>query len=356
MAVAGVLAAGSLATGSLAACSTSASGDLEPTSAANTSAEPSPTEGTTGPTTASSEPGVDVLVVPPAAEELPSTWQERFVIGYGPGRELLGTSPGGDSGSLDIGPEFGAPGPDGTWWFLDPAKLRIAHYDATGHFLDQARIPSSLLVDGHYFQWQLPHVMADGTLVASRLAPDQSFLLRLRDGVLDEIPVDGFFSPAYDDGTLLYGSTGQHSFAAVDPADGSLQRVSRLLTPSGTPFRIQVGNKLRIQIGDSSAVLPIRSPSGAKAHVGIEVRAGADDSLHLFMYGAGEDDESRQLVGSTVVSPDGRVSHVEALPDPFSEADSGSPAHLVIAPGSSRPMLVYVMPDGVHVYERTSAG
>jgi hypothetical protein len=36
-----------------------------------------------------------------------------------------------------------------------------------------------------------------------------------------------------------------------------------------------------------------------------------------------------------------------------SEADPGSPAQLVMAPGSSTPMLVYVLDDGVHVYERT---
>lgn len=52
----------------------------------------------------------------------------------------LGTAPGGDSGSLDIGPEYGAPGPDGTWWFLDAAKARIAHYDSAGRYLDQVRI------------------------------------------------------------------------------------------------------------------------------------------------------------------------------------------------------------------------
>ncbi len=57
-----------------------------------------------------------------AAAAMPEAWHERFVIGYGPGKALLGTSPGGDSGTLDIGPEYGAPGPDGSWWFLDAAK------------------------------------------------------------------------------------------------------------------------------------------------------------------------------------------------------------------------------------------
>lgn len=290
--------------------------------------------------------------MPPAAEEMPAAWQERFVIGYGTGRELLGTAPGGDSGTLDVGPEFGAPGPDGTWWFLDSAKRRLAHYDGDGRYLDEVVIPRRLLVDHRFFPWQLPHVLADGTLVATRYGADRTYLLRLRDGTLDEIPVEGAFAATYDDGTLLYSPTGPRQVAVIDPADGSLRTEPTMRTPSGTTFSIDVRNRLRIELGDVSVALPIRSSSGARAHVGIEVRAGADDSLHLFLYGAGEDDETRQLVGATVVSPEGTVAAVEALPDPFSEADPGSPAHLVMAPGSSTPMLVYVRPDGVHVYER----
>ena len=73
----------------------------------------------------------------------------------------------------------------------------------------------------------------------------------------------------------------------------------------------------------------------------------------MFLIGAGDDDESVQLVGATMISPAGEVAEVEALSNPFSEADPGSPAQLVMAPGSSTPMLVYVLDDGVHVYERT---
>ena len=348
----------------LAACSPGSSGSPSSSGeepSATASSTPVPTEETSTSTTPTSTPtdgrdmDVDVLVVPPATDAMPAAWQERFVIGYGPGKKLMGTSPGGDSGTLDIGPEFGAPAPDGTWWFLDPAKRRIAHYDASGGFLDHVKIPQRLLVGGRYFQWSLPHVLADGTLVATRLDPDRAWLLRLRDGRLDEIPVDGFFAPTYDDGVLLYGSVGPRTHAVVDPVDGSLQTTTSFRTPAGTPFAIDVRNKLRIGLpsSDTTVALPIRSSSGARAHVGIEVRAGSDDTLDLFLYGAGEDDESLQLVGATEVSPAGAVAEVEALPNPFSEADSGSPAHLVIAPGSATPMLVYVLADGVHVYERT---
>jgi hypothetical protein len=99
--------------------------------------------------------------------------------------------------------------------------------------------------------------------------------------------------------------------------------------------------------------VPVRTVSGATAHVGIQLRAGADGVIHLFLAGVGEDDESTQLVGYVSVSLSGTVSQVEPLPDPFSQSDPGSPAQLVIAPGSSTPMLVYVLEDGVHVYARS---
>jgi hypothetical protein len=347
----------------MTACS---SGDPGPTpsaastTAASTTAAPTPTDdgNASTPTTPSTaaDPGVDHLVVPAAASGMPDTWQERFVIGYGPGKELLGTSPGGDSGTLDIGPEYGAPGPDGTWWFLDAAKARLAHYDPSGQFLDRVRIPRTMLVSGVYFQWQLPHVLADETLVAVRQSADGARLLRLRDGVLDEVAVDApLFTPMYDDGTLLYGFARRGKPVAVDPADGSLEPTSAFRTPSGTPFSLKVGARLELELPDSgiSKVLPISTSSGAPAHVGVQVRAGADGTLHVFLVGAGEDDESVQLVGATMISPAGQVAEVEALSNPFSEADPGSPAQLVMAPGSSTPMLVYVLDDGVHVYERT---
>ena len=328
------------------ACSTE---DPEPAPpAASATGTPTPT-----PTPDGRDLDVDELVMPAAAATMPAAWREQFVIGYGSGMKLLGTAPGGDSGSLDIGPEYGAPGPDGTWWFLDAAKARIAHYDTAGNYLDQVRISRKLLVDGRYFQWQLPHVLADGTLVAARQAPQGTALLRLRDGVLDEIAVDGSFVPTYDDGERLFGFTDRGKPVAVDPSDGSMEPAPTFRTPSGLPFSLKVGGRLRIELAGTSQVLPIRTSSGAPAHVGVQLRTGADGTLHLYLVGSGEDDESVQLVGATQVGPDGRVAEVEALATPFSEADPGSPAQLVLAPGSSIPMLVYVLTDGVHVYERT---
>ena len=289
---------------------------------------------------------------------MPAPWVERFVIGYGNGKALLGTSPGGDSGTLDIGPEYGAQGPDGSWWFLDAAKARIAHFDADGHFIDQVKV-TKLLVSGRYFQWQLPHVLADGTLVASRNDRGGTILLRVHDGTADEIrvqsPIPGlFFAPLYDDGQLLYGYLRRGKLAVVDPATGSVRLTDVWRTPSGTPFSLKVGRRLKFALPDSgvSEAWPMTSASGARAQVGAEVRAGADGVVHVLLYGAAEDHPTKALAGATRIDPTGLVAQVEPVADPFSEADPGSPAHLVMAPGSSTPMLVYVLTDGVHVYER----
>jgi hypothetical protein len=310
------------------------------------------TPGSAAPATA--ERDVARIVMRPATHAWPATWHEQFVVPYGAGRALLGTSPGGDNGTLDIGPEYGAPAADGSWWFLDAAKQRVAHYDADGHYLGQVHIPRSVLVNGRYFQWQLPHVLADGTLVAARQDATRTWLLRVRAGHVDEIPVQGAFAPTYDDGRRLYGFSGRR-LVVVDPQTGSLKAVRRLRTPSGTRFSVSVGNALHVALPGAGVTRDLRivTRSGAQAHVGLQLRAGVDDTLTVYLLGAGEDDESVQLVGAARISPNGRVSRVEALPDPFSEADPGSPAELTMAPGSSVPLLVYVLPDGVHVYART---
>lgn len=305
-----------------------------------------------GPAVAPAGAADGTLVVPAASATLPPSWHEAFRVGYGKKRSQLGTSRGGDSGTLRLGPEYGAPAPDGSWWFLDAAKKRLAHYSPAGRYLGQARIPQRLLVGGRYFQWQLPFVMADGTLVASRQDPAGSHLLRLRGTVVDEIAVDGRgFYPAYSDGKRLYGFAGGR-LVKVNPATGGSKPVAAMRTPSGSRFNVAVGKRLTVALASGQVSLALRTASGARAHVGLQLRAGTDDTLHLYLLGAGEDDESVQLAGATQVSPDGVVAPVEALPDPFTEADPGSPAQLAMAAGSSTPQLVHVLPDGVHVYQR----
>lgn len=275
-----------------------------------------------------------------------------FAIPYGRARERLGTSPGGEGDRLRFGPEYGAPAPDGTWWFLDTAKHRLAHYDAAGRFLDDVRVGPGTPVGR---QWQLPHVLADGSLLAINLQAHGTELLRLRNGRVDETALDRAFVPAYDDGRLLYGHVGRRKLIVVDPATGDIRRTHTLLTPGGTPFLLVSdwdAGSVEISLGGIRQRLRFRSASGAVAHIGVRVAAGADGALDLFLVGYGNDDPRRQLVGFARFLPGSGIEEVEPFLDPFSDADPGNGGHLVLRPGSSLPMLVSVEPDGVHVYAR----
>lgn len=288
------------------------------------------------------------LVVGPAVAAMPPTWREAFVVPYGPDEDQLGTSSGGDAGGpVTSGPEHGAPAPDGSWWFLDVGKERLAHYDSSGGFLEAVAVHPRL--PGTGFDWQLPHVLADGTLVAFRLTADAGAMLRLRDGVLDELPLTAGFSPTYDDGTLLYDAR-----TALDPGTGAVAPTDGYRLPSGAAFTLTDDvdhGTLELGTTTSSVTLPTVTTTGAVAHVGVQLRAGADGSIHLFLAGTGGDAPG-QLVGYARVAPSGRVTRPEPLTDPFSATDPGGAAQLALVPGGSTPLLVYVAADGVHVYRR----
>lgn len=314
-----------------------------------------PSASPSAPVSASPEVTVKEFVVPVASSRLPKTWREVFVVPYGAAGQHLGSTRGGEAGSLRIGPEYGAPAADGSWWFLDVAKQRLAHYDNAGRYLGAVRVPPRLLVHGRYFQWQLPHALANGSLVAVRMTPDGAALLRLRDGHLDELRLDRMFTPTYDDGKLLYGRTRDGSLTVLDPETGDMRPATQFLTPSQTPFSLDTDfdhGSFQIERGGTAQKLVFRTASGAVARVGTQFRVGSDDSLHLFLTGTGADQQSTQLVGYLALDPGGAVQHVESFLNPFSPADPGSPAQLVIPPGSSTPMLVFVRSDGVHVYVR----
>ena len=339
---------------SLSGCTADAPPTGDPSPGSEVASEDSSSSSTASPRTQ----GVQRLVLPPAVNAMPGTWRETFAVSYGPEVEQLGTSRGGEGGALRYGPESGAPAPDGSWWFLDVAKQRLAHYSSSGAFLEGVQVPPRLLVDGRYFQWQLPHVLANGTLVAFRLTSDAGAMLRLRNGVLDEVSLTAMFSPTYDDGRLLYGTVADGApLATLDPDTGAITSASTDRLPSGAAFTLTDNfdkGELKVDAATASVRLATVTSSGATAHMGVQMRAGADDSLHLFLVGAGDDDPSTQLVGYTRVDLSGAVTRPEPLTNPFSKADRGSPAQLAIAPGDSTPMLIYVLPDGVHVYRRTS--
>lgn len=306
-------------------------------------------------TTSTVVAGVDALALPVAGEAMGPEWVEELFIPYGPDEAALGTSPGGEGGSMDLGPEFGAQAPDGSWWFLDAAKMRLAHYDTAGAYLGALPVPEALLTNGVYFQYQLPRVLADGTVVAFGLRESTTAVLRAAGGVVDTIEVPALVVPRIDDGTLAYGFGDDGGLAAVDPITGAITPTDWFVTQTGARFRLEVTDGgLRIELPDTGVdrVLPIVTAAdpAISAFGAIEVATTADGRIHLLILGASVADETTQLAGYATILPDGTVTPVVEVRNPYTLADTGSPAHLGAAFGADAPWLMVVDLDGVHVY------
>lgn len=291
---------------------------------------------------------------------MPKTWTQQFLSPYGEATDRLGSAPGGDHGSLTLGPEYAAQGSDGTWYVLDAAKRRIAHLGPSGAYLGAVAVPASLLAGGS-FSYQLPRVLADGTLIALAQVGETSRLLRVKGasvtGVLTSIGV----VIVADDGKRLYGFDFDNHPVSVDPATGVVTPVSWFRTQAGNRYRITpAAGKITIALPDSRGrtqlVMPVRAAgmSGA-VHPSVELAAGADGDLHLLVLGISESDESVQLAGYATVTANGVASPMEPMRDPTSPADPGSPAHLGIRPGATQPFLVFVDPAGLRSYLRSGS-
>lgn len=339
-----------------------ASSSTTTTTAATTTTATVETTTTTVPetttTTVTTTPPDDATLVVPPVGEIPTSWQETLFIPYGSGEEALGTAPGGDGGSLDLGPEYGAQDADGGWWFLDAAKLRIAHYTAGGDFVDALPVPEELLTNGIYFQYQSPRVLDDGTLVATGFGSAQTRVLLMADGTLSAIAVPREVGVRVDDGRLLYGHAfdGDPGPVVIDLEAGTTAPTEWFHARNGDRFRITAeGDRLRVEMPDAGfdRTWDLEAGEiGGRAFASVEAATGEDGSLHLLLIGIAEDDESLQLAGYLRIGGDGQVGPLEPMRDPFSPSDPGSPSHLGMRPGSSDPWLMFVDVDGVRVYSR----
>ena len=147
-------------------------------------------------------------VVPAAATAMPAAWQERFVIAYGHGKELLGHLARRRLRLARHRPRVRcARARTGTWWFLDAAKATARSVrpvgavpgpgpdpeDDAGRRARTSSGPSRTC--WRTARWSRSARVRDGTR-----------LLRLRDGrARRDRRRRGRFAPTYDDGRLLYG-------------------------------------------------------------------------------------------------------------------------------------------------------
>lgn len=325
----------------------------EPTAATTTTA---PATTTTGPaeTTTSAPSQVSEWVIEPATETMPDDWELQFVIPYGEEEELLGSAPGGEN--LMLGPDYGAQAPDGSWWFMDAAKQRLAHYDGTGSYIDSVVLAPEFLAQGIYFQYQLPHILSDGTLVASRLGGETTDLLVLREGSPSVLSLTGVMFLKADDGELVYAFDPEGGSWAIDPSTGSTEPVDHFRTQSGDHYRISLADGtvfISLPDADVEREIPVRASIGdGEVHASIEVATTTDGVIHLFVLGLSESDETVQLAGYASVAPDGTVGPMSPILNPFTPADPGSPAHFGAAYGATSPWFMVIGEEGVEVYSR----
>lgn len=294
-----------------------------------------------------------VIHLEPFADRMGPEWVELF-FPYGTTEDTLGTSPGGDAGTVDWGPEYGTQTPDRSWWFLDAARLRIAHFDQNAGYVDQVLVPESLLVDGLYFQFQMPQALDDGSLAVGGF--DRP-LLRVVDGAISGVDVAGNIPWLTTDGTYLYGSSFEDStLLKLDPERPVIEPVEWFSARDGSRYRVTVAeDELLVELPDPglNQTLQMRFSEDPDVEVrgGVEVDTGVDGTVFIMVYGAPSSDETIGVGGLITMTPGGDVSS-EPIVDLFSPSDPGSPAHLGVTPTTSQPWLMVVGEDGVHVFTR----
>jgi hypothetical protein len=307
---------------------------------------------------AATVPAVTVWYIQPASG-IPPTWKFQYNAPYGAAVNRLGSAPGGDSGTLKIGPSYGARAANGTWYILDSAKKRITHLSATGVYLGAVAVPKSLLAQGIYFQYQLPRILADGTLIAESQIGSKSRILRVRGTSVTSVLTPKNVAIRADDGTKLYGFDQSNHMVTIDPKTGAVAATTWFRTQGGTRYKITAAaGKITIDLPDSRnvkhLVMPVKATTmPGLVHPSVEVGAGKNGVLFLFVSGFSETKESVQLVGYATVSRDGVPTAMERMRNPSSPADPGDPAHIGVAPGTSVPWLMFIDPAGLRTYLRS---
>jgi hypothetical protein len=265
----------------------------------------------------------------PPVGELGATWHLALTIPYGPERDQLGED--------RFGPEHPVPAADGSWWVLDSNKGRAARFDTSGALLDEVALP----VGG----FQTPFVVGD-RLVASRGAGEQ---LLITDGErADVVQVGGLHAWSSTDGQSLYDSSG--NVLTVDDEGAVELTTGAPRTPAGNRFHVRTeGGYVLVDLPDVGKRLRISVITPPEDPLGVEVAPDADGNLHLFVWA---DVDGEQRAGYMAITPDGAITNLESVRDPFAGRDPHSPGRLEAIPGTNTVSLSYVDDDAVRIYTR----
>lgn len=299
----------------------------------------------------------EIVLSPPISAFGPE-WSEVFAVGYGDAPELLGTSLGGDGKGIHWGPSYGTQLPDGTWWFVDTGKLRLAHYSETGAYLGDLRLREEYLAQGQYLQWARPLALRDGTVVLQSTTPDNPEMLLLApDGTLSRTPLDEWLSVHTTDGTYLYGFSDGGLMVRIDPRTGTSIPVLVLSAITEEDLRISLEpGLLSVTLGTHAVQLPVSAAGadGAEVHLGIEAAVGTDGVANILLSGLIEKTpgEVEDVLGLLRLRHDGRAT-IDDLPALTSSADPADGLRLGVRWGDHRPWLMLIGEDAVRVFRRT---
>lgn len=287
---------------------------------------------------------------------LSPSWGRVSTIGYGSATAKLGTSLGGDGEGVFYGPSFGTQTPDKTWWYLDTAKARLAHYSPTGTYLGQVKIPAAFLTDGIYVQYQTPQALKDGSLVLLGTDPAGPTLLRVsRTHHFTKLKLKQVVTVHSNDGTYLYGFTEARKTVRITPTTGKITAVTWMRGQGGRRFTLAVGNGtvtvkrpgVNLKLKLVSAEHPTKTP-----HPQLEATMGADGRLWVLISAIVEVSASTSVdaVGLISIKPSGAVSAVQRVRALTSLSDPGDGQHLGVRYGGTKPWLMFIDTDAARVY------
>jgi predicted RecA/RadA family phage recombinase len=305
---------------------------------------------------AAAVPQVTRTITLHAPSALKSSWGAVSTVGYGAAAAKLGTYLGGDGDGVQFGPSYGTQARDKTWWYLDVAKARLAHYSTTGTYFGQVKVPKKYLAQGLYLQYQNPQALKDGSIVLiGTTIGGAKLLVMSRSHRFTSVKLKRWVSIHATDGTYLYGFNTGDQTVRVNPRTGAITTVAWMRGQGGRRFNLSVGNGY-LKVTRPGVKLKLRLVSaehpGKSAYPQLEATMGRDGRLWILISALVElsPSDNADAAGLISVSPSGKVAPVQPVRTLTSAADPGDGLHLGIRYGSTKPWLMFIDTDAARVY------
>jgi hypothetical protein len=346
-----------------------------PAPAASASADETVTPALPTPSTSGSSASLPSLVLQASLSEQPADWERALFVPFGEGRRRLRFDSLKETQPLE--PHSFAIGPDGTFWILDNANRRIAHYSIAGTFLEAIPDVGSAAADLVFVGSDL-YVLMDPRGVVAAVGEDKAlqpltvkdgdralyvpFLVPSSGGLLAEvggyadapgtgpigfadlgIPGDGSYGPL--PGLPLAPKAWMKLEAADSPEAGDQDFDAEYIGPEVTqiqPIHVDV------LVGGLSGPRSIPAEVGPGGYV----RMGSSVAMYVMVSPSRPEDAARFGGGRWLlrIGPGSDPLLWERLPDPRL-GDERQIRHLALGPDGSLYLMV-LQTDGVQIYRR----